>query len=136
MTNDKVKMVFMLSIVFFLWGSYEVGKSAYATLFWEKTDGFITDFERHSLSCGRGSSECYSLIVGFRVNDRHYYTNSREKFKDRPQRLEGQKVKVYYSASNPEKAVLGGAYSPADTGIIILIMSFVFFMVYFFSRQR
>lgn len=136
MTQDKVKMALLLAIGFSLFGLYKVGKTAYTAIVWEKTEGFVIDFERHTMTCGRGSSRCFSIIVGFRSGDRHYRANGEKKFSEPPRELEGVPITVYYPASDPHSAILGGRHGPGNTGFIALLVGFVMFIVYWFSRDR
>ena len=135
MPKDKVKVALMLAIVFSVVGIYKIGKVSYTALAWEKTNGVITDFQRHTFSCGR-QSKCYSLLVAYRANNQVYTVNGEEKFSDPPKHLGGKDVIVYFSPSNPGEATLGGKYSPLDHGLAALGLGIVMFIVYWFSKDR
>lgn len=135
MPKDKVKIVLLIALVFTGMGIYKTGKAGYTAMSWTKTIGVISDFQRHNFACGR-RSECFSLLVAYRVGDSIYNINSDEKFNDAPTHLGGKDVVVYYAPGNPSQATVAGEYGSMNDGLIGLGVGFLFFVIYWFVKPR
>ena len=137
MNPTNIKIIFFAAIIAVLWGGYEIVKSSYTAMTWEKTEGTIVDFERNTWSCGKGVSRCFTPIVGYHVRDNYYTTLAIKKFNNNePKHLTGNKVVIYYSPLNPAEAVLGGEYGPMNRGILLFIIGSVVLLVFWFLRKR
>ncbi len=134
--QDKVKMLLILAIFFSTWGTYKVGKAAYIAIAWEKTEGVVVDLPRHTWRCGKGSSECYTINVGFKVNEEFFTVDSDKIYPDPPEQFRNKKVTVYYSADDPWQAALGGTYGSTDGGIIFLLAGSVMFIIWIFAKPK
>ena len=137
MNPANIKIVFIAAIGFVLWGGYRVAESAYIAMTWDKTEGKVSGFERHVMSCGKGVGECYSLVVSYAVNGRTYTTGSVKKYdRSKPSRLLNTAAVVYYSPVNPQDAILGGAYGPLRYGIWLFIIGSVVLLVFWVVKKR
>jgi hypothetical protein len=66
--SQNIKMLFIGGICGLIWGGYNVAMATYYSFNWHKTQGIVVDFERHSMTCGQGVGECYSLLVGYHTD--------------------------------------------------------------------
>ena len=129
-------MVLFLAIFLTALGSYKVGKAAYITIAWEKTEGTVVDTPRHTWRCGRGVSECYTINVGYYANKNFLTIDSEKTFSDAPRHLLDDKVTVYYSSSDPYNAALGGQYGSMSGGIIFFIFGILMLFAWLFMRKN
>lgn len=135
--ENKFKMFFIGALLFTLWGVYKIGLATYTSIAWINTQGVIVDFDRNTWSCGKGVSECYSLIVGYHANNDYFTITGDKKFRNQPRELHGETVSVYYSPDNPQQAVLGGEYGPLRYGIISFLVGLVMLLIsWFFSKRE
>ncbi len=56
-----------------------MAKATYYSINWDKTEGVVVDFERHTMACGKGVGECYSLLVAYHVGNNYFVSNGSEK---------------------------------------------------------
>lgn len=118
----NLKAIFLLAVGAVLWGGYNVGKASWTALTWEKAEGTIVDFEHNTWSCGKGVSQCYSLIAGYHVGKDYYTAVSDRRYNNNmPRHPGGKQVVIYYSARNPSEAIFGGEYGP-NGGIFALLI--------------
>ncbi len=137
MSPANIKVVFIGAICFVIWGGYNIAKVVYTSANWEKTEGIIVDIERHSMSCGKGVGECYSLIVGYHANKNYFTVNSKKKFnRDKPTHLLEESVEVYYSPSDPSDSIISGKYGPQNYGIILFLIGSVVLFVFWVKRKK
>ncbi len=137
MPKENIKVVFFGAIIAVILGGYYISKSIYTSVAWTKSEGIVIDFERHSMTCGKGVGECYSLIVGYPVDKNHYTVTSKSKFShDKPDHLLDKKLKLHYSPNNPADAVLSGAYGPKNYGIILFLVGAVVLFIFWVVRKR
>ena len=137
MSSTNIKVVFIAAIGMVLWGGYSVVNSTYIALTWDKVEGTVIDFERHTWSCGKGIGECYALVVGYEANGQAFTTTSVKKYsRSKPSQLLKSPATVYYSSLNPGEAILGGAYGPMRKGIWLLIIGTVILVVFWVVKKR
>lgn len=137
MSPGNIKVVFIGAICFVLWGGYNIGKASYIAVTWTKTEGTVVDFERYTWKCGKLSSECYTLIVGYQADKASFTVTSDKKFNsNKPVHFLKNKVPVYYSPSNPVDAILGGSYGPLGNGVILFLVGCVVLIILWVIRKR
>ncbi len=137
MTQDKVKVLLGLSLFFIAWGSYYISKSIYTSMAWNSTQGRIVDFVPHTFSCGKGVSKCFTLLIGYHVNQQYYTIESDKSFtRNAPKHLAGDEVTVYYPDDQPFAGIAGGEYGPGSGGQLLLLFGIVLFIVWIFARKQ
>jgi len=135
--KENIKVIFVGAIIAVLLGSYYISKSIYTSIAWTKTEGIVIDFERHSMTCGKSVGECYTLIVGYHVDNKYYTATSKKKFsRNKPTHLLDEKLGLYYSPENPSKAILSGAYGPKNYGVILFLIGTVVLFIFWIVRKR
>jgi hypothetical protein len=134
---QNIKVLFIGAICAVLWGGYTLSNAVYYSVNWTETQGTVVDFERHVMTCGKGVSECYSLLVGYHAGDEYYVTDSVKKFsRNQSRHLLDQKVVVYYSPDNNAEAILVGEYGPYRYGLIIFLIGAVVLFLFWMFRKR
>lgn len=90
----------------------------------------MVDFERHTMTCGKGVGECYSLLIGYHAGNDYFVTASNKKYsRNKPMHLAERKVAVYYSPDDTSEAILGGEYGPFNYGLYGILGGMVMMFV-------
>ncbi len=136
MGDDKIKIFLFAGLLFMAWGGYKASTAIYTSISWNETRGTIVDFERNTWSCGKGVSECYSIVVGYHVNQDYFTVTGDKNYRDQPRKLHGKEVIVYYSPDDPHQAILGGEFSPLNISILKFLIGCVLIIIYWFIKKR
>lgn len=135
--NQNMAILFITAIALVAWGGYKVANATYIASTWEKTKGTIVDMERHTWACGKGVSECYSLIAGYHAGKDYFTVSSVKKFsRDKPVQMMDKMMTIYYSPTNPSEAVFSGSYGPLGYGIALFIGGLVALLILWVFRKH
>ena len=135
MTKDHAQMLLVLGIGLLLFGIYKSSHTVYSSMMWQKTEGVVVDTVLYNFKCGK-QSQCYTLKVGFKVNNEIYSVQSDKKYgRDRPTHMNGKKLEVLYSAADPNQARLTGEFGPGNHGPMFFLMGIIFLIIAFYGNK-
>lgn len=137
MAKSNLTVIFIGAIFALVYGGYKVANAAYIATTWEKAEGTIVDLERHTWTCGKGVSECYSLIAGYYAGKDYFTVSSKKKFsRNKPMHMMDKKMTIYYLPNNPSEAVFSGSYGPMGYGLGLLILGVVFLLLFWIISKK
>jgi hypothetical protein len=129
-SSNNIKILFFGGICALFWGGYNVTMATLYSFNWNETEGTVVDFERHTMTCGKGVGECYSLLIGYHAGNDYFVTASNKKYsRNKPMHLAERKVAVYYSPDDTSEAILGGEYGPFNYGLYGILGGMVMMFV-------
>ena len=135
MNKTNIKILFVAAILAIIYGSYTIAKTVYVKTAWDEVEGVVVGFERNTWSCGKGIGECYSLVIGYKVNNKTFSINSDKKWNyDPPEHLLKDKVSIYYSPSNPNEAIVGSGFG--TNGFFLILFGSIVLIFFWFARKR